>query len=197
MDGYSEKREHIIKTAAGLVHVKGFNNTSIDDILREGDIGKGQFFYYFKNKEELGYAILESQARSTAERIWDPALTSDLNPLSKIFRLLDNVVKVHRERRCTGGCPIGNMAMEMSDIHEGFRTRVDGIFHSWAHRIRETLREGVETGQLKADLNADELSDFVVASIQGAILLCTTRKDLKVMRHCFRNLKRYLMSLCA
>ncbi len=195
MDSYTQKREHIVKTAARLVHVNGFNNTSIDDILKEGGVGKGQFFYYFKNKEELGYAILDSQSRSTVERVWDPAFNSDLDPLGKIYRLLDNVVKVHRERGCTGGCPIGSMALEMGDIHEGFRKKTDGVFRSWTRRIKKTLREGVKDSQIREDVNVDELADFIVASIQGAILLCVAGKDIRVMRRCFRNLKKNLESL--
>ncbi len=191
----SQKREHIVKTAADLVHIKGFNNTSIDDILREGGIGKGQFFYYFKNKEELGYAILERQTKSTAEKIWDPAFKNDLEPLARIHRLLDNVLKVYGERGCAGGCPIGSFAMEMSDIHEGFRKATENVFRSWSRRVREALREAVKLGCLKENVNASETADFIVASIQGAILLCTTSKDIRVMRRCFSNLKKHLKSL--
>lgn len=197
MSDYAQKRDHIVRTAARLVHIKGFNNTSIDEILKEGRIGKGQFFYYFKNKEELGYAILESQSNSAAQGIWDPAFRADLDPLDRIYRLLDNVLRVYRQHGCSGGCPIGSMAMEMSDIHEGFRRKADAIFCSWTGRVREALLEGVKTSQLKGDVNADEVAEFLVASIQGAILLCVTKKDLSVMRRCFRSLRRYLESLRA
>lgn len=197
MGDYRQKREHIVGTAAGLVHVKGFNNTSIEDILKAGGIGRGQFFYYFRSKEELGYAILERQSRATAEKIWDPALESDLQPLERIYRLLDNVIKVYRQRGCTGGCPIGSLAVEMSDIHEGFRRKACEVFRSWTRRLREALHEGVQKGQLKKDISVAEVADFIVASIQGAILLCVTRKDLKSMRHCFKNLRSYLETLRA
>src|SRR5207244_5843319 len=52
-------REAILKAASRLIHVHGYNHTSLDDVLRESDVGKGNFNYHFKSKEELGYAILD------------------------------------------------------------------------------------------------------------------------------------------
>src|SRR5437773_983232 len=52
-------REAILEAASRLIHVHGYNHTSLDDVLRESDVGKGNFYYHFKSKEELGYAILD------------------------------------------------------------------------------------------------------------------------------------------
>ncbi|MEE9181371.1 MAG: TetR/AcrR family transcriptional regulator, partial [candidate division NC10 bacterium] len=55
-------KEEILQTACRLVYRQGFNNTSLDDILRESGVGKGNFYYHFKSKDELGYAILDRLA---------------------------------------------------------------------------------------------------------------------------------------
>src|SRR2546428_13702194 len=52
-------REAILKAASRLIHVHGYNHTSLDDVLRESGVGKGNFYYYLKSKEDLGYAILD------------------------------------------------------------------------------------------------------------------------------------------
>src|SRR5439155_162504 len=52
-------RDAILHAASRLMHVKGYNATSIDDVLRESGIGKGNFYYHFKSKEDLGHAILD------------------------------------------------------------------------------------------------------------------------------------------
>jgi TetR/AcrR family transcriptional repressor of nem operon len=69
-------REQILKAASRLVHVQGFNNTSVDDILKECGVGKGNFYYYFKSKDELGFAIpdrsLERFSKELIEKSFDP-----------------------------------------------------------------------------------------------------------------------------
>src|SRR5260370_535648 len=52
-------REVILAAATRLIHVHGYNHTTLDDILRESGVGKGNFYYHFKSKEDLGYAILD------------------------------------------------------------------------------------------------------------------------------------------
>jgi AcrR family transcriptional regulator len=44
-------REQILDAASRLIHVRGFNNTSVDEILKESGVGKGNLYYYFKSKE--------------------------------------------------------------------------------------------------------------------------------------------------
>src|SRR2546422_2272716 len=61
-------REAILKAASRLIHVHGYNHTSLDDVLRESGVGKGNFYYYFKSKEDLGYAILDQVIGSFLER---------------------------------------------------------------------------------------------------------------------------------
>ena len=52
-------RDQILNAAARLIHVQGYQSTSLDDVLRESGVGKGNFYYYFKSKEDLGYAIID------------------------------------------------------------------------------------------------------------------------------------------
>src|SRR3990172_11532540 len=62
-------KEQILQTACRLIHRKGFNNTSLEDILRESGVGKGNFYYYFKSKDDLGYAVLDRLALWTSQQI--------------------------------------------------------------------------------------------------------------------------------
>src|SRR5437870_9622462 len=114
-------REAILEAASRLIHVHGYNHTSLDDVLRESGVGKGNFYYYFKSKEELGYAIIDRLVRGFVERTLDPAFADiDRDPLAQIHGFLDRVLDNLRQRNCVGGCPMGNLASELSDVHEGF-----------------------------------------------------------------------------
>src|SRR6266446_118311 len=71
-DGRST-REAILEAASRLIHVHGYNHTALDDVLRESGVWKGNFYYYFKSKEDLGYAIIDRITQAFVERSLGPA----------------------------------------------------------------------------------------------------------------------------
>src|SRR5258705_10487993 len=117
-------REAILEAASRLIHVHGYNHTSLDDVLRESGVGKGNFYYYFKSKEDLGYAIIDRITQAFVERSLGPAFAdTDADPVTQIHGFLDRVLEAQRLRRCVGACVMGNLASELSDVHGGFRQR--------------------------------------------------------------------------
>ncbi|MGH7279120.1 MAG: TetR/AcrR family transcriptional regulator [Candidatus Rokuibacteriota bacterium] len=186
-------REAILDAARRLMHVNGYHATSLDDVLRESGIGKGNFYYYFKSKEDLGYAILEQVIAAFLERTLEPCFSDpDGRPLSQIRCFLDRVRESLRERNCVGGCPLGNLASELSDVHEGFRARLDGVFTAWRERLTLALRAAQDHGDVTADCRPEAVAQFLVASLEGAILMAKVTKDIAVMEQCVEELKRYL-----
>jgi TetR/AcrR family transcriptional regulator, transcriptional repressor for nem operon len=191
-DGRST-REVILEAATRLIHVNGYNNTSLDDVLRESGVGKGNFYYHFKSKEELGYAIIEQSVASFLSRTLDPCFSDPTaDPLAQIGCFLDRVLEAQRARNCVGGCPMGNLASELSDVHEGFRTRLASVFEAWRERLTVALRAAPALGDITGERRAEAVAQFVVASLEGAILMTKLTKDITVMEGCVDELKRYL-----
>src|SRR5437763_17125140 len=96
-------REAILEAASRLIHVNGYNNTSLDDVLRESGVGKGNFYYYFKSKEDLGYAILDRVVTLFLGRTLEPCFADpDGRPLSQIGCFLDRILEAQRQRNCAG-----------------------------------------------------------------------------------------------
>lgn len=185
-------KEQILQTACRLIHRQGFNNTSLEEILRESSVGKGNFYYYFKSKDELGYAILDRLALWTSQQIGQEIFGRGEDPIGEIFHLLDFVVAMQREAGCVGGCPLGNLALELSDIHDGFRRRLEEILGSWRNYIAEALTRAQAKGQLAQNVQLDGLAEFIVAGIEGAVLVTKVRKDLTVLEGCLGELKKYV-----
>ncbi len=188
----SGTKEHIIEIASRLMHLRGFNHTSVDEVLRESGVGKGNFYYYFKSKEELGYAIIENNLKRFSDRVLSNAFENANDPLTQIDDFLDIILDLHRQRNCLGGCPMGNMAMEMSDIHEGFRKRFQEIFESWRERVAEALLRARESGRLTDNIDPTRLAQFIIAGVEGGILLTKVKKDIKVLENCFAQLKVHI-----
>jgi TetR/AcrR family transcriptional repressor of nem operon len=188
-----QTREAILDAATGLMHLKGYQATTLDDVLRESGIGKGNFYYYFKSKEDLGYAILDQVIASFLERTLDPCFSDPLGPrVVQIRCFLDRVLAAQRERNCVGGCALGNLASELSDVHEGFRTRLSGVFTAWRERLTCALGEAQAAGSVGPECRPEAVAQFLVASLEGAILMSKLNKDIAVMERCVEELKRYL-----
>ncbi|HEV8130166.1 MAG TPA: TetR family transcriptional regulator C-terminal domain-containing protein [Acidobacteriota bacterium] len=189
----SGKREQIIEAASDLVHIKGFNHTSVDDILQKTGIKKGNFYFYFKSKEELGFAVVEHYIEQFRRECLSPILASDDTAFNKLMRLLDTLEMEQSESGCCGGCLFGNMALELSDLHEGFRKRLQEIFQGMSDLFYRLLEESA--GELQKDVDLREVAQFIVAGLEGGIMLAKVHKNITPMRQCLRQLKRYLVLL--
>lgn len=186
-------RDQILNAAARLIHVKGYHATSLDDVLRESGVGKGNFYYHFKSKEDLGYAIIDRITRGFVERSLGPSFQdAEADPLEQIRAFLDRVMEAQRQRNCVGGCVMGNLASELSDVHEGFRQRLASLFDIWRRHLADAVRRAQARGQLRADVDAVRLAQFLVAGLEGSILLSKVTKDITVMERCVEELKQHL-----
>ena len=186
-------RDQILDVAGKLIHLRGYHATSLDDVLKESGVGKGNFYYYFKSKEDLGYAILDRMLQAFVERTLEPAFADAVaDPVVQIKEFLDRVLDNQRQRSCIGGCPIGNLASELSDVHEGFRQRLAGMFLQWRVTLAEVLARGRESGRLRSGLDPASAAEFLVAALEGAILLTKVTRDISVMERCVTELKQHL-----
>jgi TetR/AcrR family transcriptional repressor of nem operon len=186
-------RDQILVAAAELMHLQGYQATSLDDVLRESGVGKGNFYYYFKSKEELGYAIIDRVMRGFLERTLEPAFADAAgDPIAQIHVFLDRVLEAQRRRNCVGGCVMGNLACELSDVHEGFRQRLEQIFVQWRAQLTEAFSRGQSSGLVRGDCDPARAAQFLVAALEGAILMTKVSKDIVAMEKCVEELKQHL-----
>ena len=184
-------KNRIVETARELFYLQGFSNTSVDDIIKKSGVKKGNLYFYFKSKDALGYAVLNRFTEDFMERHQHFAAKPG-RPLQKIYRMLDRMERNLRERNCRGGCPFGNFAIEMSDIHEGFRKRVEKVFDVWTDQLQEILDAAKLDGEIHRSLDTQALAQLLVAAMEGATMLAKTKKDTKAFRNCARSLRALL-----
>jgi TetR/AcrR family transcriptional regulator, transcriptional repressor for nem operon len=189
----SPVKEQILEVATRLMALRGYHRTSLDDVLRESNSGKGNFYHYFRSKEDLGYAILDRLLERFQARTLAPIFEDGRRDgLSQVEAFLDEILATQRARNCVGGCPMGNLATELADAHEGFRQRLADGFDRWRHCLAASLTRAQAVGALDAEVDSEALARFLVAGIEGAILLTKVQKDIRVMEHCMGEMRRHL-----
>lgn len=184
-------RDKILKSAQRLFFLNGYHRTSVDDILRDSKVKKGNFYFHFKSKEALGYAVIDLESAFFRENLNEMAQGNGTS-MGKILSFFSKAEKHLAKNGCQIGCPFGNFALEMSDVHEGFRKRVDQIFDAWAHQLDLVLREGKRKGEIRKEVDTKALSHLLVAVAEGATLLVKAKKNTSVYRACARSLRSML-----
>ena len=178
-----DAKRKLVQTAAKIIHTKGFNNTSVQDILDDAGVCRSNFYYHFDSKEQLGFEMFGRMMRGWYGLVVEPSLDNlDLTPAERADKMLDGVLMIGTSPEGEMGCPFGNLAQEMSYIHEPFRQALSEFFGSVASRLEECFEEGKRTGDFDENLQSRQLAEFAVAQIQGSFLLRKTHKDPEVMR---------------
>ena len=190
-DRTTDRRTQILDAAANLISQRGYTATSIDDVIRESHLsGKSHFYHYFRSKEELGYEVLNRQFERFAERGLAILREPMIDPVERLGLFIDSLVAVQAARGCRGGSPFGSLAAELADAHEGFRARIDAVFERWAGQLQSLLWEG--RAQLRADVDSARLARFVIATLEGAMLVSRVSRDVAALEGIAQDLKRFV-----
>ncbi len=192
-EGKPTTREAVLEAATRLIHLKGYQHTTLDDVLTASGVGKGNFYHYFRSKEDLGFAILDRMIETFMSRGIEPCFADpDERRLDQIRCFLGRVREALQARNCVGGCLFGNLAAELADVHEGFRARLAELFAWWNARLTSVLEDARTRGEVTAACRPDAVAHFLVASLEGAMLLTKLTKDITVMDRCVEEMNRYL-----
>ena len=186
-------REKILNTAADLIHTRGFHHTSIQDILQAASVTKSNFYYHFESKEQLAFEVLGERMRQFYAIAIGPSLENpSLDPVQRIELFFDNMLAIGRSEVGELGCPFGNLAQEISSIHEPLRRSLSMFFGACAETMERCFEEGKEAGLFRPDLPSKQLSGFVLAQIQGSFLLRKTHKEPQILESSFEVLRGLL-----
>ena len=183
----SEKtRQFIIEKSAELFNTRGFHGTSMSDIMKATGLTKGGIYGNFKRngsdkkgvKDEIAVAAFEHAVAKVTTTVRERTQVID-NTLDK----LKAVAYFYKERILNppveGGCPIQNASIEADDNHPLMRGKVIQALNDWHSGIVYVLNKGINKGDVRIDVNADEFATLFIGTIEGGIMLARIYKDVK------------------
>jgi len=190
------QKKRIVEAAAGLIHRRGFHSTGIQEILDAAKIPRGSFYFYFKNKQDLGIHVIGYFGRQLQSMAHQQFQQSGPSALAGLRRLFADFADTFEESGFCGGCPIGNLAQELSDENEAFREALAGVLEGMKSEIAGQLLKARDLGEIPAATRIDETADFIVNSWQGAILRMKVSKSAEPIRLFDRVIFEDLLSRC-
>ena len=188
-------RERLLQAGYREVYRNGFQSASIDTILAATNVTKGALYYHFDSKEDLGHAIVEEIIAQLTVNKWLIPLQRGKDPIDTLIGIVRGTSV--RQEDVNGGCPLVNLAQEMSPLDEPFRKRLEKIFRDWQNGIAVALRGGQSQRTVRRDLVPEEAAGFLIAMYEGYTLLAKNAQDAEVWNVGIRNIVGWLQSLRA
>ncbi len=165
-----ETRGKILEAAFAEFYKNGFQGGSINRIVKEADATKGALFHHFKSKNDLGYAVVREIIHPRLKARWsDPLAQSDdpIRDLKRIFRQCLN--EDLDDGQLVQGCPLNNLALEMSPLDERFRQTLEKIYAGWRESIAGAFGRGIKAGKVKKGVSPEKVAAFIVAAQAGMV----------------------------
>lgn len=188
-------RERIVRAAAGLVADRGVAGMSLDDVCAQAPASKSQLYHYFSGRDELQEAVAE--ATSDAVLAGQSVLLTDVDTFAGVERYLAAIVALQERLHARGGCPIGSLAGQLADHHEGSRRALADGFDRWEAALRTGLDAMADRGDLREGTDVAALATRVLGAIQGGLLLTQVRRDPGQMRQAAETVLTLLRSAAA
>ncbi len=183
-------RARLVRDATKLINRKGFDRTTINDIIKFTGVKKGNLYFHFSSKHALGMAILDEIKVETA-RFIDEGLQGS-TPLEKIDNYLHAVFSKHQKMKFIGGCLVGNTALEMGDGDPEFAAVITTIFSDWKLTLAQVISQAQLARELAVELDPEVMANHIIAVIEGGIMLSKVSKNGTNLKQALDSLRQVL-----
>jgi TetR/AcrR family transcriptional regulator, transcriptional repressor for nem operon len=185
-------RTRIIEMAAPLFNQRGYEGCSMQEIMMATGLEKGSIYRYFESKEALAVAAFE-YACSLSLKIRTSDLDHIRGSLEKIRFCIHRFVTT--PSTLPGGCPMLNAAVDSDDGSLPLRKVVRGAFGDWKKRLCALLEQGITEGEVLPDTKPVMIVDMIIASLEGAYVLCRVQGERSPLKHVETLLNQMLDSI--
>lgn len=160
-------RHNILSKAFDLVYKKGYQATSVDDILAQVAVTKGAFYYHFKNKDEMGLAMINEVMHPGMMQVLVHPLLAAKDPVEDLYNMMYHLLMKSPFFEVPYGCPAVNLIEEMSPISDSFKNALQTLMKEWQKAIQASVKNGKENGQINADVNEQQVAYFIMSGYSG------------------------------
>ena len=189
-------KEKFIQESLKLFSLKGFESTSINDILSAANASRGGFYCHFASKEDLFHEVLNE-----ARKIWRERNLAELDQIKEPTRKLKKLLENFRDRylldadNFPGGCIFITFAVELGDIRPHLSQEVHKGFIGFKKMIKRLLAEGQAAGEIANKIDLDMATEILLNGMLGASVSFNTDKSFETLQNSINALIDYLEKL--
>ena len=161
-------RGKILQAAFDEFYKNGFQGGSLNRIVDEARTTKGGLFHHFKGKKHLGHAVVREVIHPHFKQQWSDPLANSTDPITDLKRIFRQGAKRKiADGGLVHGCPLNNLAQEMSPLDEKFRQSLEKIYVAWRETVAAAFARGIKAGKVRKDVSPRKVAAFIVAAQAG------------------------------
>ena len=185
-----QTRREIVRKSAPLFNQKGYEGTSLSDLMEATGLQKGGIYRHFSGKEELAAEAFDySWGKAVSGRLEGVAEVPDR--VNRLKKMIENFVQL-RAGLVPGGCPLMNTAVEADDGNAALRARAKKALQNWIVRLSKITTEGIKKQQIDHHIDPLKLSQLIIGSLEGALLISRLQNSDEPLRAIKQHLSEYL-----
>ena len=185
MGQVSQAKEKLLNSALELVYARSYAGVGVQELCDHAGIKKGSFYHFFPSKRDLTLAVLDRITENTKKTIFDAAFVKRLSPLKQLERWIGLIYKdaclTQKRVGYVLGCPIGNLALELSTQEEVIRQKVETILGQVTTHLEGVLRAAIAEGEIPKQ-NVARTAEAMTAYVEGLHLMAKNQNDPEVIR---------------
>ena len=167
MSKAANTRLTILQKAFELIYSKGYQTTSIDDIIATTQVTKGAFYYHFKTKDEMGVAIIEEILKPTMLETFIKPVEDSANPIEDFYNMISYLLLEDPFLQVKYGCPVGNLTQEMAPWNNQFSKALSELVDQWKMTIEKAVVNAQKSGIIRKDINGAQVAYFIMSGYWG------------------------------
>lgn len=189
----SSTGERIVHAAERIILERGYPATTVDEICAAADVSKGSFYHHFDSKETLGLAVLDAYYARGVARLMEGPFMDEADPVRRCLGLLEHAESIGEEV-WADGCILGSYAVDLAEasprIHGAVSERLDQLVEALEPVFRAALAEAPRHDEMMgAGIGAEELTEQLLAAIEGSIVLSKAHGDPSRITRGIRTLR--------
>jgi AcrR family transcriptional regulator len=184
-------RARILDEAMRLFQARGYHATGLREVMQATGATPGAFHHHFPTKESLALAVIAERVGPTVRESWIDPVRAAPSVGEGIRKVFADIVRGIEERAAVSGCPLNNLAMELSFSNPQFRDALQAIFQEWEKALAECI--GATQGGERLDrAKRAAAASFIIATYSGAMNLAKTMQSAAPLRTAATNLAAWL-----
>lgn len=183
-------RTRLIEATFHEVFSKGYTGASLSNILNRAEVKKGAMYHYFPSKKDMVLTMIDEKLAQRIEKKWNDLANTNADIINALISILQDI----NSWDLINGCPLGNLLQEPLEQDEDFAQVLTSILDNWKDLFTKILQKAKDNKQLKENVDTKQCATFLIASIEGALLLSKKYKDNNDFESCMNQLSLYLNS---
>lgn len=184
-------RNRLVVAAARMFQERGVAATSMHDIKRAAEVSSGSLYHHFPTKKGLALAVISERVRAEVAATWIAAVRNADNAATGILTVFDSVITLLDRNGSVSGCPLGNLAVELSLADPEIRRALAQEYGTWRSAIEDRVREDYARGEATfvTEQTIESFSYVVVAMFSGAMAIAKTEQRTFALKACVDQLR--------